>query len=91
MNETAKNSLNNFIIKIKDIENVETDNKHCICALLAVEYIQEYLEFEEESCNCTQWVDKKGYSFKTDIGYFFEGLEDFEKCLIQRLRSCRNE
>lgn len=66
--------------------NIESDNLHCILALIAVDYIQKYLDIEEERCSDIEWKDKKGYSFNTDIGYFFDGLVSLENCLIERLR-----
>jgi hypothetical protein len=69
----------------KDGESGILDYKAVEC-LKAVQTITKYLDDEEQSCGCTYWIDKKGYSFGTDIGYFFEGLERFESYLIKRLR-----
>lgn len=63
---------------------MDNDEKAVEC-LKALQVINKYLDEEEQHCGCSEWVDKKGYSFHTDIGYFFEGLEAFENCLIKRL------
>lgn len=55
-------------------------------ALRAVIAIDNYLEEECVFFNDTEWVDQRGYSFETDMGYFFQGLEKLEECLIKRLR-----
>ena len=59
--------------------------------LKSLQVINKYLDEEEQSCCHTEWVDKKGFSFRTDIGYFFEGLGSFEDYLIKRLNSDGNE
>jgi hypothetical protein len=46
----------------------------------------EYLVTEEMSCSNTEWKDKDGYSFHTDIGYFDEGLIEFKKMLERKLK-----
>ena len=55
-------------------------------ALRAVIAIDNYLEKECVFFNDTEWVDQRGYSFETDMGFFFQGLEKLEECLIKRLR-----
>ena len=55
-------------------------------ALKSVNCIMEYLVTEEMSCSNTEWKDKDGYSFHTDIGYFDEGLIEFKKMLERKLR-----
>ena len=75
---------------MKDVEIVISD-KSAVDCLKAVVLINKYLNDEEQCCGNTYWTDKKGYSFKTDIGYFFEGLEAFENYLIKRLRKAKIE
>ena len=58
-------------------------------ALKALTVLNEYLEEECVFQSETEWVDKKGYSFKTDIGYFWQGLEGLEECIIKRLRGAK--
>jgi len=78
--------------RIKELEAGQTviadcaDDKKAVECLKAVQIINKYLDEEEARCGCTEWIDKKGYSFQTDIGYFFEGLDSLEGCLIKRLR-----
>lgn len=67
------------------------NDKSVVDCLKAVELINKYLNDEEECCGDTYWTDKKGYSFRTDIGYFFEGLEAFETYLIKRIRETKSE
>ena len=55
-------------------------------AFAALRILNDYLENECSFSNCTTWEDMRGYSFETDMGYFWGGLENLEKCLIKRLR-----
>lgn len=55
-------------------------------AFAAIRILDDYLDNECDFMNCTEWMDKKGYYFVTDLGYFFEGLENMEDSLIKRLR-----
>ena len=66
-------------------------NRKAKQALKAVDCIMEYLDTEEMSCSNTEWKDKDGYSFHTDIGYFYEGLIDFKKMLEMKLKGEINE
>ena len=60
-------------------------------ALKSINYILEYLDTEEMYCSNTEWRDKSGISFHTDIGYFYEGLIDFKKMLEMKLKGEINE
>ena len=62
------------------------NDEEAVKALRAVIAIDNYLEKECVLVNNTEWVDQRGYSFETDMGYFFQGLEKLEGCLIKRLR-----
>lgn len=55
-------------------------------ALEAVSTVIEYLNDEESFTSNTEWVDTKGYAMDCDLGYFYEGLENFRDLLIKRLR-----
>lgn len=66
--------------------NNDVEAKKCLKAL---QTINEYLENECVYSDDCRWVDQKGYSFETDIGYFLQGIENFEGCLIKRLRGAR--
>lgn len=55
-------------------------------ALKALKVINDYLESECVFSNDIVWVDNKGYVISTDMGYFWQGLEEMEKCIIKRLR-----
>ena len=72
-------------------EAQESEDKLAVSALKAVLNINEYLESECEHTNHGVWVDKKGYYFKTDMGYLWQGLEGFENCLIKRLRRAKTD
>ena len=61
-------------------------NRKAKRALKAVDCIMDYLVTEEMSCSNTEWKDKDGYSFHTDIGYFDEGLIDFKKMLERKAK-----
>lgn len=62
------------------------NDEEAVKALRAVIAIDNYLEKECVLTSDTEWVDQRGYSFETDMGYFFQGLEELEECLIKRLR-----
>lgn len=62
------------------------NDKKAVKALKAVQTVIAYLNEEESFCSNTKWVDTKGYSMHTDIGYFFEGLTAFSDMLVKRLR-----
>ena len=94
LNEADKTSYDACIGAIALLKEQESDekNKECIedknaveC-LNAIQTINKYIDAEEDECGCSYWKDKKGYEFKADIGYFFEGLDNFEAYLIKRLR-----
>lgn len=78
---------------LKEQESQESDekNKECVKDKIAVEClnaiqtINKYIDCEEDECGCSFWRDKKGYEFKADIDYFFEGLDNFEEYLKRRL------
>lgn len=55
-------------------------------ALRATRIIIEYINEEGSFCDNTTWVDSKGYSLETDIGYFFEGIIGFADMLERRLK-----
>lgn len=83
--------INDALVLLKEQESDEK-NKECIedqnaveC-LNAIQTINKYIDDEEDECGCSYWKDRKGYEFKTDIGYFFEGLDNFEAYIIKRLR-----
>lgn len=56
-------------------------------ALQAVKIVQKYLEDEEAESGDSYWEDKQGRGFRTDMGYFFEGLYLFEAYLEDRLEA----
>lgn len=68
---------------VNDVKAVE--------CLKALQIINNYLDEEEQSCNHAEWIDKKGFSFRGDMGYFFGGLASFENCLRKRLNLDENE
>jgi hypothetical protein len=77
---------------LKEQEAVEKnkechEDKNAVECLNAIQTINKYIDAEEDECGCSYWKDKKGYEFKADIGYFFEGLDNFEEYLIKRLRN----
>lgn len=55
-------------------------------ALKAVSTVIKYLNDEESFASNTEWVDTKGYAMDCDLGYFYEGLDNFRDLLIKRLR-----
>lgn len=67
------------------------NDRKAVKALKALVTLNEYFESECVFSNHTQWVDTKGYAFETDMGYFWQGLEELEKCLKKRLRGVRPE
>lgn len=77
----------NSKLEVFDMNN----DKKAIAALLAVQVINDYIESECAESNHTFWYDKYGYCFRTDMGYFYEGLENFEAMLIKRLRGAKVE
>lgn len=63
------------------------ENEHKITeALQAVQIVQKYLEDEEKESGSSFWRDKQGRGFRTDVGYFFEGLDLFESYLKEILK-----
>lgn len=62
------------------------NDKRAVKALKAARILIDYLNNEESFCNNTLWVDSKGYSLHTDIGYFFEGLNGLTDLLVKRCR-----
>jgi len=76
------------IALLKEQEAIEKNKEYKIAVecLNAIQTVNKYIDDEEDECGCTYWKDKKGYSFQADIGYFFEGLDNFEEYLIKRLR-----
>ena len=67
------------------------NDKKAVKALKALGVLNDYLESECVFTNHTKWVDNRGCSFNTDMGYFWQGLENLEKCLIKRLRGIKEE
>lgn len=65
------------------------NDKKAVKALEALTVINDYLEKECAFQNMTEWVDQNGYSFETDMGYFWQGLEELEACIIKRLRGAK--
>lgn len=64
------------------------ENEHKITeALQAVQIVQKYLKDEEKESGDAFWRDKQGYGFRTDMGYFFEGLYLFELYLKEILKN----
>jgi len=84
--------IENAFELLKEQEAVEKnkechEDKNAVECLNAIQTINKYIDAEEDECGCSYWKDKKGYEFKADIGYFFEGLDNFEEYLIKRLRN----
>lgn len=64
------------------------ENEHKITeALQAVQIVQKYLDDEVKESGSSFWRDKQGRGFRTDMGYFFEGLDLFESYLKDILKN----
>ena len=80
------------IMELLEEQEAVEKNKEChedkiaVECLNAIQTVNKYIDEEEDECGCTYWKDKKGYAFKADTGYFFEGLDNFEAYLIKRLK-----
>lgn len=61
-------------------------NRKAKRALKAVDCIMDYLVNEEDSFSSDEWKDKDGYSFRADIGHFYEGLVRFKKMLERKAK-----
>lgn len=83
---TAQAALDLLKEQESDEKNKEyIKDKIAVECLNALQTINKYIDYEEDECGCSFWRDKKGYEFKTDIDYFFEGLDNFEEYLKRRL------
>ena len=86
--------VDSALAMLKEQESQESDEKNkeyiedkiAVECLNALQTINKYIDYEEDECGCSYWRDKKGYEFKTDIGYFFEGLDNFEEYLKNRIK-----
>lgn len=79
------------LIELEENIPLQTDNFEVQKAFAALKILNDYLENECSFSNCTTWEDQQGYSFETDMGYLWEGLEGLEECLIKRLRKASVE
>ena len=59
-----------------NINNIES-------TITAIDMIFQFLNDNEGDSGETYWKDKNGNGFQADMGYMYEGLEDFKKYLLK--------
>lgn len=55
----------------------------------ALRTIENYLEVHSQKCSDVYWVDEDGDYFEGDMGYFFEGMDNFKDYLSGKLEKGR--